>query len=484
MFHRIRELKNKGLNKSQIAKELSIDPKTVRKYLKTNTPPEYKSRQKSTRDNPLIGFEDRVEKYLETKLSAVEVFELLVESGYKGSERTLNRFVSKFKLEKPKERFFEQEYEAGEQSQFDFKECVEMPFVGGARVIHLHFGTLPYSDTCFIHAYPFKNFECYMDGIHRFFEKIGGQTKNIRIDNLSPCVSDVLKGRSRKYTQRFERAIKYYGFGVLPCSPGKGNEKGDVERDIRTYSARIKNLVANQNIIFKNFDHLNDWLYQYMLTRQKQDNKTKLEVEVGCLQVLPAWAEDIICRIHIAPSSSFGTVRIGPCAYSVPDNMIKTGCRTVIGPYDVKIFQIGTPNFVVHPRKADGVNSVILEHVLSSLIRKPQALVRWAHREILFPKPVFKKFYDQLKSIDSMIAEQEFLKSINLVHHCPLSEIAAGMELVLEANEINLFENLRDLLLGERRPNNVIDFIKKLNQEPLKPNLSDYDELIPKKGNT
>ncbi|MBF0298108.1 MAG: hypothetical protein HQK51_05270 [Oligoflexia bacterium] len=36
----------------------------------------------------------------------------------------------------------------------------------------------------------------------------------------------------------FIKATDYYDFKVLPCSPGKGNEKGDVERDIRTHAKK------------------------------------------------------------------------------------------------------------------------------------------------------------------------------------------------------------------------------------------------------
>lgn len=32
-----------------------------------------------------------------------------------------------------------------------------------------------------------------MDGVHSFFEGLGGRTKNIRIDNLSACVARVLE---------------------------------------------------------------------------------------------------------------------------------------------------------------------------------------------------------------------------------------------------------------------------------------------------
>jgi len=56
------------------------------------------------------------------------------------------------------------------------------------------------------------------------------------------------------------------------------------------------------------------------------------------------------------------------------------------------------------------------------------------------------------------------------------------MELVLETESRALFDDLRELLLGERRPAEVIDITSRFNQIPLKPELSQYDSLIPKKG--
>jgi hypothetical protein len=58
------------------------------------------------------------------------------------------------------------------------------------------------------------------------------------------------------------------------------------------------------------------------------------------------------------------------------------------------------------------------------------------------------------------------------------------MELVLENKSEKLFEDLRSLLLGERRPSSVIDITSWFNQSPLKPELSGYDSLIPKTGST
>ena len=488
MFQQIRQLKAQGKSQAEIARNLGIDPKTVARYLKFNTPPRYTARKVSTRGDPFEGFEEKIKSWLARTpdLTDLEVFEFLIPEGYRGSERTVNRRMKRLRKSESKERFFDQEYTPGEQAQFDFKEEVELPFVDGVRVVQLHFGTLPYSDTCLVKGYPFKNFECFMDGVHSFFETIGGLTLNIRFDNLSPCVKKVLEGSKRLYTDGFNRATDYYGWGLLPCAPAKGSDKGDVERDIRTFASRVRKRVSHDGVIFRDWDHLNDWLRGYMQERESETTRARRNQEQAVLNPLPPREEGVLCQIQVGDASSYGTIRIGRSAYSVPDSMIGEGCRTVIGAYDVRISRVGQGygdmTTVIHPRKRDGEHSLLLEHLLPSLVRKPHAMVRWAHRDLLFPSPVCTQFYRRLQKIEGYGAEREYLRAINLVHHTSLPEIIAGMELVLETDTQSLFDDLRELLLGERRPAPVIDITSRLNQSPLIPELSQYDSLIPKKG--
>lgn len=489
MFDQVRKLKARGNSQAAIARELKKDPKTIAKYLNSNAPPKYRARPSSTRPDPFVGFEARVKQWLERTptLQDQEIFELLIPEGYRGSERTINRRMRRLRPATPGERFFEQEYAPGEQAQFDFKEQVELPFVDGLRIIHLHFGTLPYSDTVRVRGYPFRNYECFMDGNHSFFESVGGMSENIRFDNLAPAVKRVLKGGDRLYTEDFERATQYYGFGLLPCAPGKGSDKGDVERDIRTHTIRIKNRVSHDGLVFRDFDHLNQWLAAHMLERQSESSQARLKLEQAKLKRLPKPEEGILCKIQLGSASAYGSIRVGKSTYSVPDSMIEATCRTVIGAYTVKIARMGAAHEseekeVIHPRKPDGEHSLLLEHVLPSMVRKPHAMVRWAHRAILFPKPVCQKFYDRLKDLEGYSAEREYLRSINLIHHVPMTEILAGMELVLETQSIQLFDDLRELLLTERRPARVIDITSALGQSPLTPELSQYDSFIPKQG--
>jgi transposase len=490
MFNQVRKLSAQGKSQAAIARELKLDPKTVASYLRKNTPPRYTPRTRSTRVDPFLGFEEKVHAWLARTptLSDQEIFEFLLIEGYTGSERTINRRMKRLRDEKPKERFFEQNYTPGEQAQFDFKECVELPFIDGVRVTHLHFGTLPYSDVAWIRGYPFRNFECFMDGIHCFFEKIGGRTDKIRFDNLAPCVKKVLEGSNRLYTDAFERATTYYDWGLLPCAPAKGSDKGDVERDIRSYAIRIKNLVSHEAIVFRDWEHLNEWLDEFMGRHHTEEIRARFQVEQPKLKVLARRDESILCQIQIGPASAYGSIRIGKSAYSVPDSMIGLGCKSVIGAYDIRISRVGSPASspgekpIIHPRKIDGEHSLRLEHILPSLVRKPHALVRWAHREILFPEKVCEQFYERLQRIHGYGAEREYLRAVNLVHHIEFAEILIGMQLVLETPSLQLFDDLRSLLLAERRPAPVVDITSRFHQVPLQPELSHYDQLIPKEG--
>lgn len=496
-FQNIRKYRAQGLNKKQIAEKLGLNWKTVSKYWESNTPPGIKDRVHRTREDPLQTFHDRIDFLIKAmdSLKAVDIYELLSREGYLGSLRTVERKVSEIQGLKPKERFFEQEYTPGEQTQFDFKEKVELRFWDGPKRVNFHFGTLPYSGKTWVKVFPFLNFECFIDGVHSFFENLGGQTSNIRIDNLSPCVQSVLRGRSRLWTSAFTEAIDHYGFGVLPCTPVKGNEKGHVERDIQTYARRIEVRAKLEGKVFRSWDDLNEWLR--ILLNEEFEKKgaeaaEKLLEEQQRLLRLPPRNLEILCRVEIVRASSFGTVRVQMAVYSVPDEAIGCNCTVVAGPYDVKIYRakpsLKAIPLTIHPRVPDGGESIQLSHILGSLLRKPQAMIRWRHQEVLFPTPVFETTYKRLVKQDPYSAEREYLRALNLIQYTTLKELETALELVIERAQFkspaDWLSEIKDLILEERRPSNIIDLGPHLRQVPLKPNLSDYDAFIPTKTPT
>ena len=484
MFHEIRKLKKEGKNNTEIGRILGLYRGTVAKYLKQTSPPEYSPRDRCTRDDHFGVYQDHVRGWLAKSpgLSAAEVFELLVEEGYRGSYRTLRRRLKGLREGRASERFFEQEYVPGEQSQFDFKERIKIPFWDGVREIYLHFGTLPYSGKFLVQGYPGKNFECFMDGIDAFFRFVGGMSENIRIDNLSPCVSKVLSGDRRKYTGVFQRAIAYYGFGVLPCSPGRGNEKGDVERDIRTHAKRIENLIALQDLKFESFKELNLWLIEYCEKRTTGKIAEKFLLEKPELHGLLERKVSVLSRIEERTATAYGMIKLDESTYSVPDEAIEKRCQIILGIESVTIEILETGKVVaVHPRAQGGgrVDSILLEHVLPSLCRKPRAMLRWCHKEALFPTPSYRKLYQKLKREQSFGVEQDYLKILNLIQHTSFAELTIAIELALESGHGGIADKIRDLILVEHHPHNVIDINSHLNQPKLNIELGDYNTLIP-----
>lgn len=479
MFNKIRNMLGEGKDYSKIARELGLDRKTVRKYAKTNAPPNYARRKCSTRPDPMAEFTKAMDDLLKVapELTSGDIFTRLRALGYEGSERTVERRLANKRALEPKERFFEQVYAPGDQAQFDFKESVELPFVDGVKISHLHVGTLPFSSKFHIKGFPNKTYEAFADGIHSFFDVIGGMTKEIRIDNLSPCVRKVCSGNKRLYTSAFQRMISYYGFEVSPCAPGKGNEKGDVERDIQTYAHRIKIAIKLEGRVFQDYTDLNEWLAKFCMDQCLQKSHALLAEEKTNFRSLPARRPEILGRIEETNASSYGLVRIAKSSYSVPDQMIGRPCIVELTAFEVIIRELGgAARVIIHQRQLDSKNSILLEHVLSSLVRKPRAMLRWAHRDLLFPTPIFRRFYDRLKKQDADRAERDFLKSLNLIQYVTLSDIGAGMELVLEGVATDLYEELKRLVVG----GGVQPQREGLAPQPaLNPRLSDYDSLIP-----
>lgn len=106
-------------------------------------------------------------------------------------------------------------------------------------------------------------------------------------------------------------------------------------------------------------------------------------------------------------------------------------------------------------------------------------MVRWAHRDILFPNPVFENYYKYLQKLRGYGAEAEFLKSVNLVQHAELSEVIAGIELLLESKSLSPFEDLKTLITSPGHfPASYSGWLVP-DQPPINIELSFYDSLIP-----
>ena len=80
-----------GLNTSQIARALQLDPKTVTKWL---AEPRYRPRLQAPRTSKLAPYKAQIRQWLETHpYSAQQVFQRLCEAGFKGGTTIVKDYV-------------------------------------------------------------------------------------------------------------------------------------------------------------------------------------------------------------------------------------------------------------------------------------------------------------------------------------------------------------------------------------------------------
>jgi len=230
----------------QIAERLEIARNTVRGYLRgERLPGQYQ--QRTARRQPVRAeIEGRVRSLLEEekeretprkqRLTAKRIYRILRKEGHGPGYSTVRRVVEELRLELRDalaHAYLALEYDPGVDAQVDFFEgVVDRP--GGEREkVFVLLVRACFSGRTFAYAAQNQTRESLLEGLVLSFEHFGGVFQNLWFDNLTPAVKKVLCGRTRELQKDFETFTAYYGFHPEFCGPGKGNEKGGVENEVK-----------------------------------------------------------------------------------------------------------------------------------------------------------------------------------------------------------------------------------------------------------
>ena len=210
-----------GLSLRQIAQKLQVSRKKVSRVIRAQ------SLKKPARENLCQPYERLIGQWYQEYpfLKATQVYERLQSYGFPGGYGTVKRHTRPLRQRKS-QGFHELEFLPGEEAQIDWMEW-RFPF----GVLYGFMFLLAYSRYLFVHFYPRHSLEFFLDGHIRAFQEIGGVAHRHRYDNLK---SVVLK-RTPEITlnPQFLDFSRHYSFSIHPCTPGRANEKGRVERAIR-----------------------------------------------------------------------------------------------------------------------------------------------------------------------------------------------------------------------------------------------------------
>lgn len=276
-------------------------------------------------------------------LKAKQVYAMLKDRELKVAYTTVVKYTREFRKKKEKV-YHPMVFLPGEEAQVDW--CfINHPKLGKLSCFVM---ILSYSRYVFAHLFPRSSFEFFIDGHIRAFKEMSGIARSLRYDNLRTVV---LKRRPEiQYNPRFLEFCRHYGVGIRLCNPGAGNEKGRVERVIRT----IKEMFFNKAEHHTSLDSINKALYAWTadknLTVHKSTGRTPSDMrnEEG-LMPIPQIPWDNISINPPVKTTKTAMMIFDTNYYSVPDYLVGKSLSVHASVDKVKIYD-GDKEVACHNR--------------------------------------------------------------------------------------------------------------------------------------
>lgn len=248
-----------------ISRELNLSRNTVRKVIRSGaTRHEY---QRTICTAPkLADYTEQLDKYIEEnqsktkshRMTAQRMYELIQLDGYAGAYDSVRRYVKQQKEQSNSAvgpGYIPLQFQPGDAYQFDWS--YENVIIGGInqKVKVAHF-RLCHSRAIFIRAYPRESQEMVFDAHNKAFNFFNGACKRGIYDNLKTAVDKVLRGKDRKFNNKFLQLCSHFLVEPVACTPGAGWEKGQVENQVKN----VRSWLFTPQPRFASFPELNEWL--------------------------------------------------------------------------------------------------------------------------------------------------------------------------------------------------------------------------------
>jgi transposase len=391
LFEQIRRDRDReGMSIRALAQRHGVHRRAVRQALASPVPPA--KRSPASRPAPKLGaYRALIDAWLEAdraaprkqRHTAKRIHRRLVdEHGADVAETTVRDYVRARKRAMGwpvGEVFVPQVHAPGIEAEVDWGEA-HVDLAGARTMVQLFFMRASFSGAAFCQASLVETQQAFLELHVEAFEWFGGVFEQLRFDNLTSAVKQVLRGRRRVESDRFVALRSHYLFESQFTAPGirGAHEKGGVEGEVGRF--RRNHLVPVPAVT--DLAELNALL----LAGCEADLRRRIvgrQVTVGeawaqerpLLRALPA--EPFDASEAAAPrvdAKSLVTVRQN--RYSVPVAFAGLRVRARIGAREITISHAGA--VVARHERLHGRfgTSAQLDHYLELLARKPGGLER------------------------------------------------------------------------------------------------------------
>lgn len=390
----IKELSNQGYGPFRIAEKLSIDRKTVAKYLQmddfhTEVPamPDRASKLDRFKETIRGWLEDDRRMRFKQRHTAKRVHDRLKEefgAEYDCSYPIVQRYVKALKQERDKQNgFLELVWHPGEaQADFGEADLIESGEKGTFKYLTLSF---PHSNGSYTQVFRGETAECVAQGLKDIFVRIGRVPLRIVFDNATGVgrrFGDVVH-----FADLFLRFKNHYGFSVSFCNPDSGHEKGNVENKIG-YTRR------NFFVPMPSFDDLEEFNLKLLGLSEADWNRPHYKVGKKIADLFEddrkAMADLSRIPFEVRRLERIATDGYGKCCvdgrhwYSTSPELANREVTAAIGAHTIVIYDKAAP--VVEHRRQFGTKRTDTTDYATSverLVRHPNAWKNSGLRETL-----------------------------------------------------------------------------------------------------
>lgn len=354
-FQLFAQIKNcyeqKGLKPAQIARELSLDPRTVAKWIQEN---HFRKRASVQRPSKLDPFKPSIVRMLETHpYSAAQILQRIREEGFDGRYSIVKDYVRKVRP-KRQPAFLKLAFAPGECAQVDLGSFGSVSVGSSSRRLSFFVMVLCYSRMMYLEFTVSQTMEHFLACHQNAFDYFGSVPRKIMVDNLKSAVLRRITGEAPVLNPTYLDFANTYGFTIAPCNVRAGNEKGRVENGV---GYAKKNFLAGLDI--PHFEALNPaariWLNEVANVRIHGETRKKpidlLKEEKPHLLPLPPHCFDIANVTQVRASSQF-RIALDSNHYSVPAQY--AGARLTLKAYPDRLCIYHEDVLIArHPRSFD-----------------------------------------------------------------------------------------------------------------------------------
>lgn len=295
----IRALHDQGLTTRAIARRLGVHRRKIRAALTAASPPKRETPRRGSQVDAHRGWL-LAKLQLYPELSAARLYRMLREQGYAGGYTLVKQAVAELRprLQPVYETLH---FEPGAAAQVDWGVWQSVNVLGGVRRLSFFTLVLCHSRMLYAEFFCGETLEFWLTAHRHAFEYLAGVPATVIVDNCKTAVLQPRRhGQEPILNEAYADFARHYGFTVTPCTPGRPNEKGRVEKAVgyvRTafLAARPPNLPEVLN------PALRHWLDTEANCRRHGTTQARpldlyLSTEKAALQPLPATPH--ACTVH------------------------------------------------------------------------------------------------------------------------------------------------------------------------------------------